>query len=447
MSDTDFLATAAGAVEAALGAGADAAEAYLTSGTSIEIEVRDGRVETTKSAAEKGLGLRVFRGRRFGYAYTTDLSPGGLKEMARRAVACAALTAEDEFHRLPDPVPAYPEVDIFDPRLPEKKIDEKIELARRMEEVARAYDPRVTIVESATYQDGLVEVGIVSSANVSAYYRGSACGLYIALTAREGEDHQTGFALDFKPRFADLNPEEVGREAAQRAVRMLGARSQAGMQVPVVFDPYVMVSLLGVLAPALTAEAVQKGRSLLAGRVGEAVASEHVTIVDDGTLEGGVRSAPFDGEGVPSSRSVLIEKGLLQGYLYNTYTAAKDGVSSTGNGVRSSYKGVPEVGTTNFFLAPGEKSPEELIGEIDTGFYVGEVMGMHTANPISGDFSVGATGLWIENGRLVRPVRGLAIAGNIGELLKAVDAVGKDLRFFGGKGAPTVRISRLSVSG
>ncbi|MEW6540200.1 MAG: TldD/PmbA family protein [Bacillota bacterium] len=447
MSESVFLGRAAQAVEAALSAGADAAEAYFTSGTSIEIEVRDGRVETTKSAAEKGLGLRVFRTRRLGYAYTTDLSPGGLKETAQRAVACAALTAEDGFYRLPDPVPAYPEVDIFDPRLPEKKIDEKIELARRMEAVARAYDPRVTIVESSTYQDGLVEVGIVNSAGVSAYYRGAVCGLYIALTAREGDDHQTGFALAFKPRFEDLNPEEVGREAAQRAVRMLGARRQPGMEVPVVLDPYVMVSFLGVLAPALTAEAVQKGRSLLAGRVGEAVASELVTIVDDGTLAGGVRSAPFDGEGVPSSRSVLIEKGFLQGYLYNTYTAAKDGVGSTGNGVRPSYKGAPDVGTTNFFLAPGEKDPEELIGEIHSGFYVGEVMGMHTANPISGDFSVGATGLWIENGRLSYPVRGLAIAGNIVELLKAVDAVASDLRFFGGKGAPTVRISRLSVSG
>lgn len=447
MSDTDFLAVAGSAVDAALGAGADAAEAYVTSGSSIEIEVRDGRVETTKSAAEKGLGLRVYRGRRFGYAYTTDLSSGGLEETARRAVAGAALTAEDEFYRLPRPVPAYPEVDIFDPELPEKQIGEKIELARRMEEAARAHDSRVTIVESSTYQDGLVEVGIVNSADVSAYYRGAACGLYISLTAREGADHQTGFAMDFKNRFADLNPEEVGREAAHRAVRMLGARPQAGMEVPVVLDPYVMVSLLGVLAPALTADAVQKGRSLLAGRVGEAVASEHITIVDDGTLAGGVRSAPFDGEGVPSSRSVLIEKGLLRGYLYNTYTAAKDGVGSTGNGVRSSYKGAPEVGTTNFFLAPGEKNPEELVAEVGSGFYVAEVMGMHTANPISGDFSVGATGLWIENGRMSHPVRGLAIAGNIVELLKSVDAVGKDLRFFGGKGAPTVRISRLAVSG
>jgi PmbA protein len=267
------------------------------------------------------------------------------------------------------------------------------------------------------------------------------------LTAREKDDHQTGFAMDFRLRFAELEPEAVGREAAARAVRMLGAQPQKGLEAPVVFDPFVMVSLLGVLAPALTAEAVQKGRSLFAGRVGQRVASELVTIVDDGTLAGGVRSAPFDGEGVPSSRSVLIEKGYLRGYLHNTYTAAKDGVVSTGNGVRASFKGGPEVGPTNFYLEPGDKSPAEIIGEISSGLYVGEVLGMHTANPISGDFSVGATGFWIEQGKMSYPVRGLAIAGNIRELLDAVDAVGRDLRFFGGKGAPTVRVRKLAVSG
>lgn len=447
MSETDLLTIAETGVEAALGAGADFAETYLSSGTSIEIDVRGGRVETIKSAAEKGAGLRVFRGRRVGFAYTTDLSSGGLAAAAQQAVANAALTVEDEFHRLPEPASEYPAVDTFDPELSGKQVEEKIELARRMEVVARSYDSRVSIVESSIYQDGLAEVGIASSTGVSAYYRSAACGLYIALTAREGEDHQTGFAMDSALRFADLDPEALGREAARRAVRMLGARSQPGMEVPVVFDPLVVVSLLGVLAPALTAEAVQKGRSLFAGRVGELVASELVTIVDDGALEGGLRSAPFDGEGVPTSRSALIEKGRLRGYLHNTYTAAKDGVGSTGNGVRAAYKGCPEVGTTNFFLEPGASSPEEIIGEVSSGLYVGEVLGMHTANPISGDFSVGATGLWIEQGRLSYPVRGLAIAGNIRELLAAVDAVGRDLRFFGGQGAPTVRVSKLSVSG
>ena len=447
MSNPDFLSTAAAGVEAALSAGADAAEAYVRSGTSIEIDVRDGGVDTIKSAAEKGLGLRVLRGRRIGFAYTTDLSGAGLTAVAQRAVANAGLTAEDEFFRLPEAPPGYPRVDTFDPEIPAKQIADKIGLARRMEAAARAFDPRVTIVESATYQDGTVEVGLASSNGVSAYYLGAACGLYIALTAREGDDHQTGFAMDFRSRFAALDPETVGREAAERAVRMLGARPRKGLEMPVVFDPFVMVSLLGVLAPALTAEAVQKGRSLFAGRVGERVASELVTIVDDGTLAGGVRAAPFDGEGVPSSRTVLIEKGRLLGYLHNAYTAAKDGVASTGNGVRTSFKAGPEVGTTNFYLEPGDRSPGEIIGDISTGLYVGEVMGMHTANPISGDFSVGATGLWIEQGRLSYPVRGLAIAGNIRELLDAVDAVGRDLRFFGGKGAPTVRVAKLAVSG
>ena len=215
----------------------------------------------------------------------------------------------------------------------------------------------------------------------------------------------------------------------------------------VVLDPYIATNFLGLLSPALSAEAVQKGRSLFAGKVNQAVASPLITVVDDGRLPGGIASAPFDGEGVPTSETVLIDQGQLKGFLHNTYTAAKEGVSSTGNGVRSSFKSTPEVGSTNFFIRAGEKSPEQLIKEVPKGLYVTEVMGMHTANPISGDFSVGASGIWIEKGELTRPVRGVAIAGNIMDLLGAVDAVGSDLEFFGGKGAPTLRVSSMSLSG
>ncbi|MDP3050193.1 MAG: metallopeptidase TldD-related protein, partial [Eubacteriales bacterium] len=189
------------------------------------------------------------------------------------------------------------------------------------------------------------------------------------------------------------------------------------------------------------------GRSLFAGRMGERVASDLVTIVDDGTLPGGINSGPCDGEGVPTSRTVVIEHGVLTSFLHNTYTAAKDGLVSTGNGVRGSFKGSPEVGTTNFYLSPGKTEREQLLEELDSGLLVTEVMGMHTANPISGDFSVGASGLWVENGRVSHPVRGMAIAGNITDLLMKIDAVGSDLQFFGGKGAPTVRVRQMMVTG
>jgi PmbA protein len=228
---------------------------------------------------------------------------------------------------------------------------------------------------------------------------------------------------------------------------MLGAAPVATRKAVVLLDPYVATGFLGLIGPALTGEAVQKGRSLFAGKVGERVASDKITIIDDGLLGGGIASAPFDGEGVPTSRTILVKKGDLRGYLHNTYTAAKDGVQSTGNGVRSSFKGTPEVGMTNFYIEAGQIPVEQLIKDISSGIYVTEVMGMHTANPISGDFSVGVSGLLIENGELTRPVRGMAMGGNIIELLENIDAVGNDLHFFIGKGSPTLRVAQLTISG
>ena len=271
--------------------------------------------------------------------------------------------------------------------------------------------------------------------------------MYLALVANEHDDNQTGFALDYNLKYKHLDAIKIGNLAAERAVRMLGAKPVATAKVAVVLDPYIVTGFLGLLGSALTAEAVQKGRSLFAGKTGRNVASKQITIIDDGTKPDGIASAPFDGEGVATSKTVLIQAGVLQGYLHNIYTAAKDGVTSTGNGIRSSFKSNPEVGTTNFYIEPGKIAPADLIKDITAGLYLTEVMGMHTANPISGDFSLGAAGIWIENGKLTKPVRGVAIAGNVMDLLKSVDAIGSDLQFYGGKGAPTLRVSQMTVSG
>ncbi|MCL6561364.1 MAG: TldD/PmbA family protein, partial [Firmicutes bacterium] len=399
-----FLGTAEAAVNKAMQLGAQLAEAYISSARELNIDVREGRVETMKLAGDRGLGLRVIREGRTGFSFSTDLSPRGVEEAARQALANCGKTAEDPYHRLPPPGPAYPELDIYDPGIREATVEQKIDLAKSMEESARAYDPRVKIIESSTYQDGEVLVTVVNSLGMKLTYMGAYCGVYLALAAGEGDDSQTGFALDFSLKYSRLKPEEVGREAARRAVRMLGAAPVTTRKVAVVLDPYVATGFLSLIGPALTGEAVQKGRSLFAGKLGTRVASDKLTVIDDGALPGGIASAPFDGEGVPTSRTVLIENGILKGYLYNTYTAARDGVQSTGNGVRSSFKGTPEVGVTNFFIDAGPMPVEKLIKEVKAGLYVTEVMGMHTANPISGDFSVGVAGLLIEDGELTRPV-------------------------------------------
>jgi len=442
-----FISTARAAVAKAEQQGAEAAEAYICKAKELNIEVRGGRVETMKLAEDSGLGVRVIREGKTGFSFTSDLSPAGVDEAAGQALVNCMNLSEDPFQRLPKPGKAYEKMDIYDPGIKKASVEQKIDLARSMEDAARTFDRRVKVIESSTYQDGEALVTIVNSHGTELSYRGAFCGVYLALAAVEGDDSQTGFALDYTLRFDRLKPEEVGREAARRAVRMLGAAPVTTRRAAVVLDPYVATGFLGLIAPALTGEAVQKGRSLFAGKLGERVASSKITTIDDGALPGGIASAPFDGEGVATSRTVLIEKGVLKGYLYNTYTAAKDGVQSTGNGVRNSFKGTPEVGITNFFFEAGTEPVEKLLSEIKSGIYVTEVMGMHTANPISGDFSVGVAGLLIENGELTRPVRGMAIGGNIIDFLANVDGVGSDLKFFGGRGSPTLRVAEITISG
>ncbi len=442
-----FISTARAAVAKAGQQGAEAAEAYICKAKELNIEVRGGRVETMKLAEDSGLGVRVIREGKTGFSFTSDLSPAGVDEAASQALVNCMKLSEDPFQRLPKPGKAYEKMDIYDPGIKKASVEQKIELARSMEDAARSFDRRVKVIESSTYQDGEALVTIVNSHGMELSYRGAFCGVYLALAAGEGDDSQTGFALDYTLRFDRLKPEEVGREAARRAVRMLGAAPVTTRRAAVVLDPYVATGFLGLIAPALTGEAVQKGRSLFAGKLGERVASSKITAIDDGALPEGIASAPFDGEGVATSRTVLIEKGVLKGYLYNTYTAARDGVQSTGNGVRNSFKGTPEVGITNFFCETGTEPVEKLLSEIKSGIYVTEVMGMHTANPISGDFSVGVAGILIENGELTRPVRGMAIGGNILDFLANVDGVGNDLKFFGGRGSPTLRVAEITISG
>ncbi|MDI6870004.1 MAG: TldD/PmbA family protein [Bacillota bacterium] len=434
------------ALTAAQAAGAEEAEAYLSRSRSFVVEVADGKVETLHQSTETGLGLRVFRRGCLGFAFTTDLSPGGLRAAAETAVANAAATASDPFNRLPGFTPAEP-LDLVDPVLRDLSTEAKIDTAMAIERAARAFDRRVTRVEKATYTDGDHAVAILNTRGVRAGYSGTSVSGSITVVAEAGGSAETGWSYLFSHRRAGVDPEAIGREAAEKAVQLLGARTIGTKRVALIFDPLVAAEFLETIGPALSADAVQKGKSLFADKVGEKVASPLVQVVDDGRLVEGAGAAPVDDEGVPTGRTVLIRDGVLQGFLHNTYTAAKGGTSSTGNGIRASFRGTPEVRPSNLYLAAGKAPREQLIAEVSEGFYVTAVMGMHTVNPISGDFSVGAAGLWIEHGRLARPVRGVAIAGNLLDLLSGVEAVGDDLRFLGSAGSPSLRIAPVTVSG
>ncbi|WP_238455574.1 TldD/PmbA family protein [Desulfolucanica intricata] len=445
--DKEKLSIAESAIANAKKLGAEMAEAYLSYNKELDIEVRGKQVDTMKLSEDRGLGLRTFVNGRTGFAFTTDLTIEGVEDCVRQSLNNASQSMQESGIGLPLPASEYPQLDLYDPEISEASVEDKINLAVAMEEAALSYDKRVKIIESSSYSDGVTSVVIANSQGMVASYQGAYCGIYLALVAVDGDDSQTGFALDYHLKYKDINPDFVGQEAASRAVRMLGAKPITTRRTTVLFEPYVAAGFLGLMASSFTAEAVQKGRSLFANKVGSKIASEFITIVDDGSLAGGIASTPFDGEGVPTSKTILVQDGELKGFLHNTYTANKAGVESTGNGVRGSFKSTPEVGTTNFYIESGKCTPEDLIKDIKSGLYITEVLGMHTANPISGDFSVGVSGLLIENGQISQPVRGVAMAGNIINLLSGVNGVGNDLKYFGGRGAPSLRIDGITISG
>jgi PmbA protein len=428
--------------------GVSSAEVFISRSRDLFVEVSNQQVETMKLAEEQGLSIRIFHNSQIGFVYSSDFSDSALDQMVSQAIANARSTARDEYYLLPPkPAEKYPELDLFDGDIPRVPVEEKIALAKDIEHRARKFDSRVKITERCAYSDSSYEVAVFNSLGVSGMYQGAYCGASAFLVAEEDGDSQTGFGFQYKLKYRELDPEFIAVEAAQKAVRMLGAKSINTKNMVAVIDPYVATNFLGLLAHSLSAESVQKGKSRLAGRLKEEIISPLISIIDDGSKPGGIMSAPFDGEGVPCRKNVLINKGVLTGFLYNTYTAAKEGKDSTGNGVRGSYKSTPEVGTTNFYIENGTFPKDRLLNQIREGIYITDVLGMHTANPISGDFSLGAAGILIEKGELTKPVRGIAIAGNIFDLFNNVDAVGSDLTFFVGKGSPTLRISEMTVSG
>lgn len=442
----NYLEVANKAVDIAQKIGGYAAEAYILDAKALTIEVANQELETMKFAEDSGIGLRVFsKEGKIGFAYSTDLN--SIEDLARQALNNSYNSFTDECNALPKMTQKLTNMELLDKKIAEATIDEKINLAKQVEMVARKTDKRVTRTERCGYQDAEYGVALVNSNGMATYYRAGYCGLYgIVLAEKEG-DVQTGSGLSFSRKFDALDADFVGKEAAQDATTLLGAKSIGTTKATLIITPQVATSFFSVLIPALCADSVQKGRSLFKDKVGLKVVSPLINLIDDGSLTDGIATSPIDGEGVPTKRTHLIVEGTLNGYLYNVYTAAKDKVVSTGNGSRGSFKSMPEVGPTNIFIQAGNMNREKLIQDVQNGFYVTSVMGMHTANPISGDFSIGAAGVWIKNGEFAQAVRGVAIAGNILELFGQVDGVADDLRFYGSKGAPTIRISNITVSG
>ena len=438
-------------VERACQSGATDAEVLAVSTREFSVEVRMGAIEKLQEAASFGLGLRVLLDGRQASCSTSDVSEAAITELIADAVEMARSTSPDDAAVLPEPDSGRPRQDahslsLFDPAIPRMETGEKIQLALRAEDAARASDSRITNSEGAACTTIERNVLLHTSRGLGGQYSTTQCGLALAPIARAQDQMQVGYWGDRQCQLSALaSPEEIGQEAARRAIRKLGARKIQTCVVPVIFEAEAAAALLRDLFEAVNGAAVFRRASFLVGQLGELVASPLVTIIDDGLLPGAIGSRPFDGEGCPTRRTPVIEEGRLQHYLLNTYTGRKLQLPTTGNAVRS-LTGPPVVGVGNFYLAPGPFAPSEIVATLNRGLYVTDLIGFGF-NPVTGDYSRGAAGWWVERGEWIHPVEEVTIAGNLREMLRGIEQVGNDLRFRGKIAAPTLRLDQMAVSG
>jgi PmbA protein len=456
MSPPSLDGIAERAVEAALAAGAGDAEAFVEDSVGREIRIFDGEVESLTEAGQRGLGVRCWIDHRAGYAYGTELSEEGLRAIARDAVETARIADPDEFAAPPsaNAAAAPPEIPgLHDPAIANWQTERKIELAKGIEDAARRADTRIVGVETAVYADEEQRVAIASSAGPAGAYEATSAYAYLQAIAEGEGDKQTGLGFGMGRSPQALDAEEIGREGAERAAALLGATKPGSRTCPVILDPTVAASFMGFIGGTLCADAVQRGRSPFAGRLGDSVASAALTLTDHATEPAGLNSSPFDAEGAPRGQTPLIEAGKLTAYLHDSYTARRqgEGTRTTANASRAGYRSPPSVSTSNLVVTPGPKSLEELLAEAEDGVYVTDVAGLHSGvNPVSGTFSVGATGRLISGGALAAPADEFTIASDLQSMLKAISAAASQPRWvpFGGSvNTPALLIGEMAVGG
>jgi PmbA protein len=442
-------------VALAVKAGASDAEAAAREGDEFSVNVRMGEVETLKESGSRGLGLRVFLGTRSGSATTSDLTADGIRQLVDGATALAHVTEEDPFSGLPDASEfgsAPGDLHLYFDDVYSLSAEERIEWARRAEAAAMAADPRITNSDGGSFDAATGRKVMANSRGFVGSYRTSYAGVSAAPLATDasGKMQRDGWWSSARSFALLETPEAVGAEAAKRTLRRLGARRVPTQRVPIIFAPETARSLIGSVFEAASGDSIWRGASFLAGKLGETIGASNLTIVDDNLMllptgVGGFGTSPFDDEGLASRRTVVVEHGVLRNYLLNTYSARKLGMKSTHNAARG-LAGAPGIGCGNLFLEPGTLSPDEIIAEVPAGLYVTSLMGFGT-NLVTGDYSRGATGLWIENGELTHAVEEITIAGNLAEMLRHVTAIGNDLVFRGSVASPTLRIDGMTIAG
>jgi PmbA protein len=437
------------AVRLALAQGATDAECTISEGDEFDATVRMRQLETLKEAGSRGAGLRILLGQKVGSSYTSDLTRAGIEYMVKSALEIAQISTEDPFAGLPEAADLGSiggDLGLYCEDVAKLETQFKIDQATVAEESALSADARISNSEGGSFSSYTGGRYFANSRGFAGSYRSSSCSLSVVAVAQENGSMERDYWYTLARGSAGLEKAElVGRKAAERTLRRLGARKIATQKVPVIFEPRVARGLLSSIFEAIDGESVYRKSSFLVEKLGEKVASENVTVVDDGTIPGLFGSTPFDDEGVPSRRTVAIDRGVLKSYLLNTYTARKLGLKSTGNASRG-ITGNASVGPGNFFLEKGSRSPEEILRSVKRGLYVTELIGSGV-NIVTGDYSRGAVGLWIENGELAYPVSEITIAANLREMLMDIEMIGSDLTFLGSTASPTILIREMTISG
>jgi len=450
LTTTDLREISVDVVRRAMKGGATAAEVVVRDGSEFSTTVRLGEVETLKESGSRAIGVRVFFGQRSASTWSSDLSSTGIDQMIRAALNLARITSEDPFSAIPEPEQLgqiKTNLDLYYDDVYSLSTADRIDYARRAEKAAISVDPRIHNSDGGSF-DAATGVKVLANSHgfIGSYQRSYCSVAAVPIAQQEGSSMQRDYWFSVARTLSKLeSPEEVGREAARRTLRRLGARKVKTQRVPIVFDPLVAGALLGHIFEAVNGDSIYRSASFLAGKLGEQIAGSNVTIIDDGTMVGGFGSSPFDGEGVPTRRTVVIDKGKLSSYLLNNYTAKKLKMQTTGNASRG-LAGTPGIGAGNFFMEPGRRDPKAMLADVKDGFYVTEFLGFGV-NLVTGDFSRGASGVWISNGELTFPVEEVTVAGNLKDMLNNISEIGSDLEFRGSVACPTLRIDGMTVAG
>lgn len=434
-------------LKTALRHGAEHADVFVQRNARFSVTVRDEIIENLSQAETQGVGVRVFSSGRLGFACANDFSDKALENIAVRAVKLAAVSSPDPANGLPNGSATPSHVpELFDPEVERVSAEHRIDMARRGEVAMFAADERIVNSEGCTCSTNITRVTLVNSNGANVLFETSDCALICVPIAASGDEMQVAFDYTAGRFLEDLgSPEALGKRAAQMAVRKLGGKKPATRQAPILLERRVASQLVGALFAAVDGESVQLRMSFLHNHLGQKIASPLLTIFDDGTKPRALGSAVCDDEGVPTQRTSVIREGMLEAFLYDVRTARAAGAEPTGNGQRG-YESLPRIAPTNFFVEPGAQSPADMISSIRDGFYVTDVMG-GGLDPVSGDVSWGASGIWIENGELTYPVQEVTISGHTFEVLNRLEAIGNDLVFDSTAASPTLLIGRMTISG